>query len=147
MGVMTLQELLVREEELRLTVYPDSKGYLTIGVGRCIDKRIPGAGLSRLEALYLLNNDIAHVRRQLAAELPFTVTLLDETRRTILEAMVFQLGLPHFLGFHHMISAVQAQDWDTAADEMLDSDWARIDSPARAQRMAEAMRSGKLSED
>ena len=36
------------------------------------------------------------------------------------------------------------KDWDKAADEMLDSKWAKNDSPARAKRTAQMMRTGSI---
>ncbi|MCR4300621.1 MAG: hypothetical protein NUV51_03350, partial [Sulfuricaulis sp.] len=47
------------DEGVKSCAYRDSLGYLTIGVGRLIDVRKPGAGLRPHEIDYLLSNDIA----------------------------------------------------------------------------------------
>jgi hypothetical protein len=56
--------------------------------------------------------------------------------------MTFNLG-DRLLGFRKALAAVQAGDWSTAAAEMLDSQWAAQVGP-RAQRLAEAMRTGVM---
>ena len=66
----SLREMLIRHEGLRLRPYDDAtgkqhrtgvpiRGKLTIGVGRNLDD----AGITREEALTLLDHDIAKVRR------------------------------------------------------------------------------------
>ena len=42
-------------------------------------------------------------------------------------------------GFGRMLAAMERGDYDTAAKEMLDSKWAKQDSPARARRLAKVM--------
>ena len=69
---------------------------------------------------------------------------LNEARLVVLICMVYQLGFTGVLGFTNMVKAIIDEDWDKVADEMLDSKWAREDSPARAERMAVTMRKGKL---
>ncbi len=56
--------------------------------------------------------------------------------------MAFQLGVNGVANFKKMIAALIARDYAAAAREMLDSNWAKVQTPARAQRMAEMMRTG-----
>ena len=62
-----------------------------------------------------------------------------EVREVLLD-MSFQLGPAGVLGFHHMLAALAADDWDgrrqTAA---LASKWAR-ETPARAKHAAQVFR-------
>ncbi len=136
-----LAALLIAEEGLRLEPYKDTEGYLTIGVGRLIDPA-RGGGISRDEALYMLNNDMGRVIHELTAKLPWFAEL-DETRQIVMAAMAFQLGITGVLNFKRMITAAQARQWDLAAQEMLESRWAD-QTPDRARRMAEAMKTGTL---
>ena len=55
--------------------------------------------------------------------------------------MCFQLGENGVRGFTKMLAAVRAADYETAADGMLESAWAR-QTPERAQELATIMRTG-----
>lgn len=122
-------------------VYQDHLGFWTIGVGRLVDKRKPGAGLRKDEISYLLNNDVddrieAMMRRVLWFQ------DLDDARRGVLLNMSFQLGVDGLLEFERTLALVQQAKYDLAAHAMLQSKWAK-QTPARARRMAEQMRSGQ----
>lgn len=65
---------------------------------------------------------------------------LSRARRVVLASMAYQLGRAGLRAFDDFLPAVRAGDWAKAADEMLNSKWAREDSPARARRLAAAMR-------
>src|SRR5690348_5514883 len=84
---MTLEEQLLRDEGLLLKPYKDSVGKLTIGIGRNLDD----VGISREEALTLLQNDIDRAGAWLRTNLPWTLSL-DEIRRAALTNMAFNLG-------------------------------------------------------
>ena len=56
--------------------------------------------------------------------------------------MVFQLGMTGVSKFKNTLKAVKEEDWDTAADEMLDSVWAK-QTPERANELSSTMRSCK----
>ena len=42
--------------------------------------------------------------------------------------------------FRNMLAAMEKADWEEAAKEMLDSKWAKKDSPQRANRLADIVR-------
>lgn len=129
-----LREQLRRDEGFRLKPYRDTVGKLTIGCGRNLDD----VGISAAEAYVLLDNDIAE---RVAALRRFDwFTGLDEARQGVLVNMAF-MGLPKLLAFYRMIDALEVQDWDRSADEMLNSLWAQ-QVGARATRLAEQMRTG-----
>ena len=69
---------------------------------------------------------------------------LDENRRVVLIDMAFQMGTSGMLGFTDMINALRAERWYEAANECLDSKYAREDTPNRANRNAEILRTGEL---
>lgn len=131
----------LREEEGEvLSAYSDHLGYLTIGVGRLIDKR-KGGGITREESEYLLANDIAKVDAQLDAKLPWWRNMND-ARQAVLQGMAFQMGINGLLGFKTTLKNVQEGKYSVAAEGMLASLWAK-QTPARAKRMSEQMRSGE----
>jgi len=140
---MTMREQLVRDEGVVFHAYQDHLGFWTIGVGRSIDSK-KGGGITREEALYLLDNDIGKKRVDLLAVLPWTATLAatDEARFAVLLNMAFNLGVAGLLGFRKMIEAVRDGNYDRAAKEMLDSEWA-LQVGLRAQRLAEQMQTGE----
>jgi len=134
-----LADSLRRHEGCVLTAYPDHLGFLTIGVGRLIDKR-KGGGISQEEAEYLLTNDIARVEASLTSAIPWMRGLSDARQRVLIE-MAFQLGVTGTTAFRQAMRAMQAGDWQTAHDQMLDSRWAR-QTPARAKELAAQMLKG-----
>jgi lysozyme len=119
--------------------YPDHLGYLTIGVGRLIDKR-KGGGLRPDEISYLLNNDVDDRINELNKRLPWFQNL-DDARKGVLLNMSFQLGVDGLLGFANTLKLVEQGKYENAAHAMLQSKWAQ-QTPERAKRMADQMRSG-----
>ena len=130
-----------RDEGTRETAYQDHLGFWTIGVGRLIDSRKPGAGLRPDEIDYLLKNDIADRVQALTKALPWFAAL-DEARRGVLVNMAFQLGTDGLLGFKSTLALVAAGKYSEASEQMLKSKWA-TQTPARAKRLAEQMKTGE----
>jgi lysozyme len=114
--------------------HQDHKGYWTAGVGFLIDKdkggRIPDAVID-----FWLDYLVKEREKQLDQRLPWWRTLSDARQRAILN-MAWQLGVSGLLGFPKMLRALQAGNWGEAYLQALDSKWARVDTPARAQRVA-----------
>ena len=125
-----------QDEGFRTQVYRCSEGYLTIGYGRNLEAN----GISKDEAEYMFRNDYDRAR-DLASLLPSWSTL-TEPRKAVLVNMIFQMGAKGVLKFRLMHKALQAREYDRAADEMLDSKWAK-QTPKRAERLARQMRTGK----
>jgi lysozyme len=130
---MTLRDDLIRDEGFRLKPYRCTAGKLTIGVGRNLED----LGISRDEALYLLDNDIVRVRAEVIQAFPWFVGLTQDRQEVIL-SMVFNLGLYRFSRFHQTIKAIQAGDYQKAARQMRGSLWYR-QVGARAERLAQRM--------
>lgn len=128
------------EEGEVLSAYVDHLGYTTIGVGRLIDKR-KGGGISAEESAYLLQNDVNKVSAQLDSRLPWW-RKLGEARQAVLQGMAFQMGIDGLLGFKNTLAMVERGDYEGAANGMLNSKWA-TQTPARAKRMSEQMRTGQ----
>lgn len=127
-----------RDEGVDRYAYQDSRGFWSIAVGRLIDRR-KGGGLSDDEINYLLSNDVARVKAGLDKAIPWWRTL-DPVRQRVLQNMGHQLGVGGLLNFKNALAAVKAGDYAAAAAEMLDSDWAREQTPERAARLAQGMR-------
>ena len=130
-----------RDEGTKATAYQDHLGYWTIGVGRLIDSRKPGAGLRPDEIDYLLRNDINDRVKALTKALPWFASL-DEARSGVLINMAFQLGTTGLLGFKSTLALIAAGKYAEAAEQMINSKWA-TQTPARAKRLAEQMKTGE----
>lgn len=128
------------DEGVRACVYLDHLGYSTIGIGRLVDARKPGAGLRGVEMDFMLQNDIDDRINALTRELPWFQNL-DDARRGVLLNMSFQLGVQGLLQFKNTLALIKDGKYDNAAFAMLQSLWAK-QTPERAKRMAEQMRSG-----
>jgi lysozyme len=128
------------DEGEKAFVYKDHLGFDTIGVGRLVDARKPGAGLRPHEITFLLNNDIDDRIDALTRKLPWFQDL-DSVRQGVLLNMSFQMGVEGLLKFERTLALVQERKYDNAAHAMLQSKWA-TQTPARAKRMAEQMRTG-----
>jgi lysozyme len=135
-----LSRQLKGDEGVKSCVYQDHLGFWTIGVGRLVDGRKKGAGLRPDEITYLLNNDIDDRINALTKALPWFQDL-DDARKGALLNMAFQLGTEGLLGFERTLSLIRDGKYENAAAAMLQSKWAQ-QTPARAKRMADQMRSG-----
>lgn len=131
-----LERQLIGHEDLRLKPYRCPAGKLTIGVGRNLDDN----GITKAEAMAMLRNDILATRLSLERVLPGFLAVSARRRMALID-MCFNLGLPRFLQFKNMHAAIVAGDFSLAADEMLDSSWAR-QVGLRARTLATMMREG-----
>lgn len=124
-----------KHEGLRLKMYKCTAGKNTIGYGRNLDDN----GISADEAELMLKHDLENA--EVDARRFKVYEKLNQNRKDILIEMVFNLGYARLCGFKKMFSALELGDYDTAANEMLDSKWAR-DVGERARTLAYFMRVG-----
>ena len=136
-----LEQDIIRVEGYSPYAYLDSKGFWTVAFGRCIDRRV-GGGISHAEALFLLQNDIDAKVSELSKRLPWWI-YLDDVRARVLVDLAFNMGVAGLMEFHKMLGNVERGEWDAAADDMLDSNYAR-DVPTRAAENARRMRTGSV---
>jgi len=115
-----LIEELKRDEGVELRPYKCSAGFLTLGVGRNIEER----GITMDESDYLLANDITICEEEATRVFKWYNTLSDVRQRVILN-MIFNLGLTKLLNFKKFLAAMEAEDWEEAGKQMLDSRWAK----------------------
>jgi lysozyme len=130
---------LERDEGKVLHAYKDSLGYLTIGIGRLIDKK-RGGGITDAEAHYLKMNDVEKVRRQLDKELPWWRTL-DPVRRRALQNMAFQLGIGGLKKFTTSLGYIENGDYQAAGESLRKSLWYQ-QTPNRAERVVKMIEKG-----
>jgi lysozyme len=132
---MDLAEQLTRDEDDREFPYVDTVGKITIGIGHNLTDR----GLSKAARQFILAEDIAEVRAQLA---PFAwYQGLDPVRQGALENMAFNLG-GGLLHFPTMIHYLSVHDYANAKVAALDSKWAKQVGD-RAYRLARQLETGE----
>ena len=142
---------LLAHEGLRLQPYFCSKNKLTIGVGRCVEtnpitseeEKVIGDwrhGITKCSAMYLLQNDVKRIYKELKSNLKFFKDL-DGERQYALIDMAFNLGISGLLRFSKMLDAIKRKDYYTASKECLASKYAK-DVGKRAQRIADTIATG-----
>jgi len=139
-----LKERIKEHEGYVSTVYKDSLGFATIGYGHLIvdgDPYEEGQDYSKviLDEQFEKDFDIALS----GAEKILGVSDMNFKAKCVIIEMVFQLGIGGVFKFKKALKAVDEEDWDTAADEMLDSKWSK-QTPERAAELSSTMRSCKF---
>ena len=139
-SVTDIYTQLERDEGLRLHPYTDTRGFVTIGYGRNLSTE----GISQQEAKGMLEADVTNTGEALRTALPWFATLQDNdwVRAAVLINMAFNLGVHGLLTFNTFLSLVESQQYDAAADDMLQTPWA-TEVGARAQRLALQLRTGQ----
>jgi lysozyme len=130
-------ELIKQNEGYRSKPYTCTAGNLTVGYGCNLD-----AGIDKELANIIFQYQISKVEDFLVC-FAFWYNI-NSARQTVLADMCFQMGRAGFNRFKKMVAALHNGDFEKAADEILDSKYARDDTPARANRNAEIMRSGSF---
>lgn len=125
---------LVTEEGFRAFPYRDTVGKLTIGYGCNID-----AGWSQGLAQAVLAYQVGDVWQQLQKY--WWWAALDDVRASVIIDLSFNLGMTGLLHFPKLLAAIGAKNWQTAHDELLNSDAAR-QLPARYNALAKILLTG-----
>ena len=132
-----LTESIQSHEGLRLKIYNDGCGNLTIGYGR----NLSAEGISTDEANYLLANDIQTALRAAQDEAWWSHVANSDQRARAMVEIVFNLGIEGVRGFVNATAALCRDDFDAAAEAFLASKWA-TQVGQRAIVLAEMIRTG-----
>lgn len=125
-----------RHEGTRLRPYRDSRGILTIGKGRNLEH----VGISYEEADILRENDVFRTIVAMDMYLQLNWRLQPYPVMRAVFNMCYQMGVGTVNNFRNMLYALEHRDYERAADEALDSAWAR-QTPERAKEVAGWIRS------
>jgi lysozyme len=109
-----------KHEGLRLKPYQDSVGKTTIGIGRNLDDR----GVTAEEAAMMALNDIKAAHHELWVNFPWYNALTGDRKYAWIN-LCFNMGMPRLKGFKMAIAAMEQSKYSVAADEILDSKYAR----------------------
>lgn len=123
MNETLLKQELIRYEGNTNTVYLDSLGNPTVGIGHMDKSLLVGAvlGPSQIDVYY--QGDVANAlsRAKNAIGNEFYMNL-DDVRQRLFVQLAFNLG-NKLAAFHNMIAFAHAGNWDRAADELQNSTW------------------------
>ena len=126
----TLVKRIAINEGFRGKPYQCTEGVWTIGHGL--------TWITEEESLHILAGRISQLHLRLLDSLDWYKPLPPEVQGVVVE-MCFQMGVTGMLKFKKMIANMKDGNWKGAANEMLDSLWARQTSN-RANRLAEIVR-------
>ena len=129
-----LLESIKKHEGFVEHVYDDSLGIPTIGYGFAIKDLV----LDEDIAEEILIRKLERLRRNANSRFKWLEDMPVVIQEAILN-MCYQLGVTGVSKFRRAISALQEGDWDEAANEMLDSLWAR-QTPNRATELSDIVR-------
>ena len=150
MDIEKLRKQLEIDEGIVHEIYLDHLGYPTFGIGHLVLDADPESGqevgtpVSEDRVAEAFNNDVETVISDCERLYPEFDGLPEEVQ-LIIANMMFNMGRPRLSKFKGMKRGVDAQDWDAAADEMVDSAWYR-QVTNRADRLVERMRAVTVSQ-
>tara|TARA_R100000808_G_scaffold22948_1_gene50374 strand:- start:570 stop:992 length:423 start_codon:yes stop_codon:yes gene_type:complete len=130
----SLLEAIKHHEGFVEHVYDDSLGIPTIGYGFAIKDLI----LDEDIAEEILIRKLEKLKRNANSRFKWLEDMPVEVQEVIVN-MCYQLGVTGVSKFRKAISALQEGDWNEAADEMLDSLWAK-QTPNRATELSNIVR-------
>ena len=138
--MINIEEELIKEEGISLATYDDGMGNFTIGVGHLLKK--PTDPITLEEAGRLLKKDILIAVEQCVKNIP-CYPELDEVRQYVLISMMFNMGWNRLKTFKRFFTALNSGAYSVAANEMIDSLWAR-QTKSRANKLSKMMRTGSV---
>ena len=144
MNIEQLRKELEMDEGVKYEIYNDHLGYATFGIGHLVRDSDPehgqeiGTVVSEERVIAAFDEDVQVVLAD-CERLYNDFNVLPEECQMIIANMMFNMGRPRLSKFKGMKAGVDAQDWNKAADEMIDSNWYK-QVPNRAGRLVKRMR-------
>ena len=144
MDIDKLREEIAYDEGSVNEIYLDHLGLPTFGIGHLVIDSDPengqpvGTPVSEDRCNEAFDNDVQTVINDCNILYPDFDELPEEVQR-IIANMMFNMGRPRLSKFKGMKRGVDAKDWNSAADEMVDSNWYR-QVTKRADRLVARMR-------
>ena len=124
-----------KHEGFEPKVYQCTEGYDTIGYGFAIKDLI----LDKDVADLILMKKLHKLLQRIIVAFPWFKDI-DETAKTVVVNMCYQLGLSGFSKFKKTIYLLETEQYEDASIEMLDSLWAK-QTYNRAKELSETLRS------
>ena len=143
-----LIESIINNEGFRVRPYLDSLGVETVGIGfnvKYLNFERYGLNKDNLYIPYKKALEILHDKIDdlivTYENLPWFIELPGEIKEVLIE-VAYNIGIIKLYGFKKMMKYIKKGDWNKAADEMLDSKWAK-QVGKRAVKLSEIVRNCK----
>ena len=133
---MSLIDDIKNHEGFSSVVYKCTAGYDTIGYG----KRVKYLKVTQEQSEEWLKEDLENLKYVLADKYAWFLPSPQEVKDIVMN-MAYQLGPTSFSKFKRTIKLFKNKDYEGASIEMLDSKWAREDTPERAKELSERLAS------
>ncbi len=130
-------------EGLRTVAYRDTNGFWTIGYGHKLaaNRDWSGYAINTDYASALLTVDLNQAAMA-ALSLPEWPKLDTPARQDAIVEILFNMGAGTWLKFLNTRAAIEAQNWPSACNNLLNSLWARQVHETRANRIANQLLDG-----
>ena len=135
-----LKEMIAEHEGYEPRVYKCTNGYDTIGYGFAIKDLYMDKEIADL----ILDKKIRGILSRIMADEEDWDTWFFEKPQAVKEVlinMIFQIGFSGVKKFKKTIQYIKEDNFLMASEEMLDSKWARSDSPNRAKELSDIIKS------
>lgn len=141
MSIITeiLPEHIKQSEGFETKLYKCPADKWTIGYGFNLED----VGIPQAVADFWLAYNLSQIDREFTRTFqhrPFMKTI-SHARKAVLIDMIYNMGIGSFMGFRKFLTALDEQDYEKAAEEMLDSKWA-TQVKGRAVRLSEIIMTG-----
>lgn len=159
---MTIFEMLRFDEGLKLSVYKDTEGFWTVGIGHLLTKnpskevaiqeldklvgRKTGGVIMQNEAEKIFASDVSVAEKGILGNsvLAPVYKSLDDERKKALINMVFQMGVLGVAGFKNSMRLLLDKKWNDAAVNLKQSKWYK-QTTNRATRVISVFEKGNLN--
>ena len=132
---MDILKNIKRHEGFRATVYKCTEGYETIGYGFAIKD----LELTKEVAEDILIRKLSKLRLRLCKTFDWFIDSPEKVQDVVIN-MCYQMVISGFSKFKKTIYYLETEQYEEAADEMLDSLWAK-QTPTRANELSEIINS------
>ena len=134
-----LKEMIAKHEGYEPRVYKCPNGYDTIGYGFAIKDLYMDKEIADL----ILDKKIRGILASIEANEDWDSWFWDKPQnvKEVLINMIFQIGFTGVRKFRKTIQYIKDDNFLLAGEEMLDSKWAKSDSPNRAKELSDIIKS------
>ena len=132
---MNLLEQIKLHEGFKSTVYEDTEGYDTIGYGFAIKDLKLDKDIAEL----ILERKLKDLQKKIASRFGWFFNSPQEVKDVVTN-MCYQMGITGFSHFKNTIYYLETEQYEEAADEMLDSLWHK-QTPSRSNELSDIIRS------
>ena len=139
MNLDNLKKQIENHEGFKSRVYKCPNGYDTIGYGFAIKDLV----MDREVADLILDKKIILILKAISSHKDWGNWFFEKPQeiKEVLVNMIFQIGFSGVRKFKKTIQYIKDDNFKMAGEEMLDSKWARSDSPNRARELSEIVKS------